>query len=113
MLLPLWLNVDNGGAAAGVSDGGNLYITQGKITLLLDTGIDLSDATNLKILYKTPEGRTGHFNAATDGDSLSYQLSNTDITVTGEWLFQAKVNINGLNAYGDITKLYFNKPIDK
>ena len=89
------------------------FITHGYMTLTLETGIDLSGASNTKILYKTPSGRRGEFPATVSGTTLTYQLSNDDIAVSGQWEFQSRVTIDNLTAYGDIAKVTFKIPLDK
>jgi len=89
-----------------------VFITQGYLTLPLDTDLNLSGALNPKILYTTPLGNKGEFTATISGDTLSYQLTNTDILVTGTWKFQAMVTIGGLNAYGNIVEIKFDKPLN-
>ena len=80
----------------------SLFTTQGYFTLVLETGVTITAATVSKILYKDPEGTTGFFDADISGTTaLSYQFDNTEITVPGDWEFQAYVEIGGLRAYGD------------
>jgi len=89
------------------------YITDGYGSLSIETGIDLTGASNTKILYKTPSGRKGEFSASVSGTELTYQLSDSDIAVSGQWEFQTRVTIGGLTAYGEITKIRFKIPLDK
>lgn len=89
------------------------FITSGYMTLTLETGIDLSGATNATILYKTPSGRKGEFSATIDGTTLTYQLTDNDVAVSGQWEFQSRVQIGGLTAYGDVARVTFKIPIDK
>lgn len=88
------------------------FITSGIITLRLDTEIDISTATVKKILYKKPSGVTGGWDAIADGNTLTYDLTNTDIDITGVWQFQTYVEIGGEKGFGEIVEQVFMKPLN-
>jgi hypothetical protein len=82
-----------------------IFTTQGFLVIVLDTGIDLSTASNLKILYKKPSGVKGEFTATVfETTKLRYQFDNDNLDIPGQWSFQAFVTIGGLNAYGEIVR---------
>ena len=90
----------------------SIFKTQGYATITLETGVNISSATTKKILYKNPEGATGFFTASLSGTTaLTYQLTDTDLTVSGEWQFQAYVEIGGLNAFGNIVYQTISTPL--
>lgn len=89
----------------------SVFITQGYISVDLETSLDLSGASNPKILYKTPGGQRGEWTAVISGTQLTKQLTNADIIYVGKWTFQAHVTIGGLNAYGNKVSLTFDKPL--
>lgn len=91
----------------------SVFTTQGYLTLVLDTGIGIANATSLKILYIKPSGKKGSFTAFPDSSNtkLRYQLTNKDIDEAGRWQLQAFAVINNLNAYGEITYHEFKKHI--
>jgi hypothetical protein len=78
-----------------------VFKNQGYYTITLDTGLDLTSATVTRILYKKPNGVKGYFTATKSGTSLTYQCSNADLDVSGNWQFQAYVEIGGLKGFGD------------
>ncbi len=81
----------------------SIFIDQGYATITLDTGIDISAASVKRILYKDPRGTTGYFEATVVSTTkLQYQATNTSFAYSGEWRFQAYVELGGLKAYGDI-----------
>lgn len=88
-----------------------VFKNQGYLTITAETGLDLTSATNPRILYKNPNGTTGHFVATKSGTQLVYQCSDTDLDIAGEWQFQAFVEIGGLNAYGEIFRQTVETPI--
>jgi hypothetical protein len=80
-----------------------IFKDQGYSTITLETGLDLTSATVTRILYKNPIGGTGYFTATVSNTTaLTYQATNSDWNYSGEWQFQAYVEIGGLKAYGDI-----------
>ena len=88
------------------------FITQGYIELVLETGLDLTGATDPIILYQTPAGVKGSWVATVAGTTLTYQLANTTIMKLGTWKFQSFVKIGGLNAYGNVVELTFERPLN-
>lgn len=76
------------------------------ITLSLDTDVDLSGYTGV-ILYKKPNGVTGEWAGSISGDTISYDITSTDIDVAGVWEVQAKA-IDGADVkFGQITVIEF------
>lgn len=76
--------------------------------LTLDTGIDLTEATALKIKYTDPEGATGEWTGAIDADdNTKINYDSSGLTKVGRWKVYAKAtfstgNIPGDAAYFDI-----------
>lgn len=88
------------------------YIKSGVITLTLDTGIDIAAATVKKILYKSPSGAVGSWDATSVGTSLTYTVSNTDIDIPGVWQFQTYVEIAGKKGYGEVVNEAFAQTLN-
>ena len=81
----------------------------------LDTGIDLTTASNLQILYRNPLGKKGYFTATVAQNTttlvnslLSYNIGNTDLSVPGVWEFQASATLSGQNQLGAVSSLPVN-----
>lgn len=81
-----------------------IYINQGYALIELDTGLDLSSATEPKIKYRKPDGSTGEYTGVISGTKVTYQPSNSDFDQAGLWMFQAWVKIGGLNAFGQVVQ---------
>lgn len=92
------------------------YVNEAGTDLLLDTGIQVGSAPDVRILYRKPDGvTTGSFSAsayssysqlaATTGTYfLKHTFVTTDLTVPGEWRFQAYVGAVDGTWYGEMVK---------
>jgi hypothetical protein len=89
----------------------SVFKTQSLITLRLATGIDLSSATTTRILYKKPLGTKGYFSASVDGQTLEYEIQDSDIDQAGIWEFQSYIEVGGRKGFGDIAKQHFEDNI--
>ena len=76
------------------------------ITISLDTGIDLSGYDGF-ILYKKPNGVEGSWDGDISGDTISYDVTDTDIDVAGVWETQAYATNGTDHKYGKITVIEF------
>ncbi len=85
----------------------NVFNKQSLLIYKLDTGLDLTAASVKKILYKKPDGSKGGWDASVEGTKLVYNFNDTDINVSGEWEFQAYVEIGGKKGYGDVVTEHF------
>lgn len=80
-------------------------------TISLDTGIDLSSATDVEIHYKKPNGDTGEWSATVSGEKVTYKLDAGDIDRVGVWTFQPVVTIAGDLFKGSKAQITFDNPI--
>ncbi len=83
------------------------------VTLSLNTGIDLTEFTELKIKYRRPDGVRGSWDAEIDpSDNMALDVYlGGKITVNGLWFVQAYV-ANGLSRYhGDIARFFAFNPL--
>jgi hypothetical protein len=87
------------------------YTRSGLPTIRLATSFNLSGAEVKRILYTKPDRTTGFWTATADGTDLTYNLTNTDIDVAGDWKLQAYVEVSGEKGYGEITRINFKIPI--
>lgn len=83
----------------------SIYKDQSLLTIILETGLSLTTATDPKILYKKPDGTTGFFTATIARTKLTYDVQNGDLDQTGVWQLQASVQIGERTGLGDITKI--------
>jgi hypothetical protein len=83
-----------------------IYGTQTDLTISLATSKDLTGATSLKIVFRTPQGNSGEWNAtiqdATSG-IIKYDIVSP-LTEVGVWRIWAKViNSSGKLMIGEPT----------
>lgn len=81
----------------------SIFQAQGYITLKLETNLDVSSASDTRILYKKPDGSRGYWTAdSIENDTiLVYDMTNEDLDQAGVWTFQAFATLDGRNAYGE------------
>lgn len=75
--------------------------------LVVDTDVDISLATVLKIYYIKPDGTKGSWTGTLEGtDSISYTTTTTsDLGQVGLWILQAYVEMSGGKWYGEAVGL--------
>jgi hypothetical protein len=89
-----------------------IFKNQGYLVIRLDTGLDLSSASNLQILYKKPSGVKGSYSAIAEGTKLTYAFTNADLNETGIWEFQTYLSMGGRDGYGDIFKCSIEQTLE-
>jgi len=83
----------------------SIFVGQGYLTLVLETGVDLTAASSILIKYKSPSGTRGTFSGTLSGTSkIVHDFTNTELNIAGVWHFQSYAVIGGLNAYGEIVR---------
>lgn len=91
---------------------GSIFKNQTLLTLKLETNLDISTASELKILYRKPDGTRGSWPGTLDGTTkISYDVSANDIDQAGNWQFQAYAKIGTLEGYGVIVHQKINNAI--
>ena len=92
------------------------YVGETGTDLILDTGILVGSATEKYIKYKSPSGLSGTWTAsfystysllgsAIGTYFLKHTLTPTDLTVPGEWRFQAYVAAIDGTWFGEMVKI--------
>ena len=89
----------------------SIYKGQSLLQIVLDVGLDLSTATNQKVLYRKPSGVKGEWNAVKSGTTLTYDIADGDLNESGEWMIQAYFEQSGKKAFGELTKLKVDENI--
>jgi hypothetical protein len=82
-----------------------IFNTQGYLSIVLDTNVDLNavSATALAIKYRKPSGATGSWSASIhQSTKLIYNFANSDLDEVGLWKAQAFFTVAGKNAICDI-----------
>ena len=86
---------------------GRIYVNQTDLTISLTTNKDLTGATSLKIVYKSPQGVSGEWNAVMqDAPSgiIKYDIV-APLSEPGVWRIWAKViNSSGKLMVGEPTQ---------
>jgi len=76
------------------------------ILLILETGMDLSDAEQAFILYKKPSGASGILEAQINGTTIERELAPNFLDEVGHWEFQARIVGPGFRLTGKPAKYY-------
>jgi hypothetical protein len=67
----------------------NIYVGQSYFDIRLDTKMDLTGASDFKILYFKKDGTEGAWNAQRDGTEVVYEVQPGDIDQAGPMVLQA------------------------
>lgn len=80
--------------------------------LIVETGIDMSTATQTRVIYKKPDQTTSYFTATVSGTTLLVDIPGASNDVAGQWKFHSSVTLPGYAApfLGDVVTL---KVMDK
>jgi hypothetical protein len=70
--------------------------------IVLDTGVDLTLASETKILYKKSNGVKGEWLSTADVEAMYYDVTSTENDKDGTWQFQAYAEIAGKTYFGEI-----------
>jgi hypothetical protein len=70
--------------------------------ILLDTGVDITDATLAEIKYQKPDGTTGSWTGVVDSTTkVKYVTLANDLDQAGQWLFQSYVETPTWKGHGE------------
>jgi hypothetical protein len=85
-----------------------IFKEQSLFVLKLETGINITGATEKKILYEKPDGTKASWEATSveSNTIMCYQLNDGDIDQPGNWKFQSYVVNGGKKGYGLIVTEY-------
>jgi len=88
---------------------GKVYNGQSKLTIELNTWIDLSTATSLAIKYTKPSGKTGIYTALQRGNTkkVYYDFQTGNIDEDGTWIFWSYTGFPGGFVPGEPYKVKF------
>ena len=85
-----------------------VYINQSLLRIELDTTVDLTSASALRINYRKPSGTTGFWTATADGTKVVYEVTGGDLNEAGKWRLQAFATIAGRDGYSDPVDMNVN-----
>ena len=73
-----------------------IFVGQTALKFILDTGIDLTNAMQVKIKFRRPDGTTGEWNAEIEPPPSNGRISYTiqtpgDLNIAGNWQLWAFV----------------------
>lgn len=81
--------------------------------IILETGIDLTSATVIKILFIKPNLTKGTWGASLSGTTkMVFNATSGEVDMAGWWQFQSYAVIGGLTNYGEVVRQYFESPLD-
>lgn len=90
----------------------SIFQGQGYLDIILDTGIDLSGASIVKVLFKKPDGTLGEWTGEVYEDTkVKYEFADEDLDMEGSWRFEAYALIDNRSAYGDIIIKQVKQPL--
>lgn len=75
--------------------------------IVLETGMDLSTATQTRIIYKKPDQTSSYWSATVSGTTLVFDVPGASNNVAGQWKFHSSVLLPGYAApfLGDVVTL--------
>lgn len=91
----------------------NVFKGQSYLDIYLDTKIDISGASEVRVLYEKPDGTSGNWVAVVDDTTkVKYAVQPGDIDQDGTWKFQAYALIAGRVALGNPFSRPFLTPLE-
>ncbi len=90
------------------------YVGVVGLDIVLNTGITITGADDLKIKYQKPDGTTGEWTATASGTtSVKYTTADGDIDQAGAWTFQAYAEVSGGKFHGETAEIIFSALFDE
>jgi hypothetical protein len=89
----------------------SLFNNQSLLSITLDCGTNVMTADITMIAYVRPDQTQGMWVGTPVGNTIVYSFANGDINQSGNWQFQAYVEIGGRKTYGDIITKTFLEPL--
>ena len=88
-----------------------IYNTQTDLRIVVDTGRDITTATEVRLKYRNPQGTTGEFTVTVTNAAAGIFEYVTPVgqpfTISGVWTFWARIVDNGLISIGNPFQLRF------
>ena len=82
-----------------------VYVGDVGTDIVLNTGVDISAATTLKIKYKKPGGSVEEWDGVLEGTtSIKYTTVTGDLDTAGLWSFQAYVVLPSWTGHGELVQ---------
>ena len=79
--------------------------------IMVDCGYTITEATNLKLKVKKPDGTEVEWTAAIDGtDHLKYTTIADDFSVAGTYFLQASLTLGGWSGLGETAQFEIHDP---
>lgn len=85
-----------------------VYLNQSLLTLELETGVDLSTASSVRINYRKPSGTTGYWSATGTGTKATYNVQVGDLNEAGTWRLQVEATIAARVGFSNPINLVVN-----
>lgn len=83
------------------------------LTIELDTGYNISSASEVKILYQKPNATKGEWvGTVTENTKISYAVQADDLDMAGTWVLQSYAVIGGKKGYGAFAYMDVQENID-
>lgn len=85
-----------------------VYLNQSKLTISINTGIDCTNATVLKIKYKKPDGVKGEWTAELSEDDpkiVKHKVAEGEINAVGSWTIWSHVTFSDGSVPGKPAKM--------
>jgi hypothetical protein len=90
-----------------------VFVGQDLLTITLQTGYDLSQASSMEVHYLKPDGTYGAWtsNISYSGTDMIYDVQSGDIDQSGTWYFQPYIVVSGQVTWGVKSKHKFINPL--
>lgn len=91
----------------------DIHTKDGGIKLILEVGVDISQAVVFKIQYKKSDNTSGVWTAIKEtSTSISYVIQQGDLSVAGQWKVQAVIEWADYKRYGKMANFRVIETID-
>lgn len=83
----------------------NIFVGQSYLRFVVNTGVALDAAANLRIYYRKPSDEGGFWSGTASGENIVYDVQNNDLDEVGIWRMQSYAEIGGRIAWGEVFRV--------
>jgi len=85
---------------------GKLYDDDSGTKIVLDAGCNISHASLIEIIWRSPNRKVGKWKAILEGHTaVSYIVRKEDLNIPGSWQLQLQVVLGSWRGHGEIVTL--------